>query len=416
MDVFKSLLAVAVIFALSACGNKSSDSVFADSTQSASACVGEAVKNKFVVQWMDGHFTVESEVDADTFKRKFIEPQLDQIKTVEYDRIIHLDQLGTAHTEDTTTTSSSSDSNSWGQQMIQANALWSAGIKGQGVLVGVVDAFVDVTHPQIAPRVALNTGEVPSNGIDDDKNGYVDDYYGAAFVSNPGTTTTVSAHGTHVSGIIAADPNYGSIQGVAPEAQIVPSQFIANDGSGSLGDAVLALQYASTRNVKVINASWGGAPCVTSLHSEFQQLQAKGILIMVAAGNDGADIDTNPTFPAAFDLPNQLTVAASTATDFMTSWSNSGFNLVQLAAPGENILSTVPGNSTAYMDGTSMATPFVTGSAALLLSAVPNATPAQIRQALMAGVDVTAGHEFQVSTKGRLNVQKALVALRQLVP
>lgn len=409
MDVFKSLLAVAVIFALSACGNKSSDSVFADSAQSASACVGEAVKNKFVVQWVDGHFTVESEVDAETFKRKFIEPQLDQIKNVEYDRVINLDQ-GTVRA------ASTADTNSWGQQMIQANALWSSGIQGQGVLVGVVDAFVDVTHPQIAPRIAINKGEVPSNGIDDDSNGYVDDYYGASFVSNPGTTTTVSAHGTHVSGIIAADPNYGPIQGVAPQAQIIPAQFIANDGSGSLGDAVLALQYAGVRNAKVINASWGGAPCVASLRNEFLQLQAKGVLIMVAAGNDGQDIDTNPVFPAAFDLANQITVAASTVTDFMTSWSNSGFNLVQLAAPGENILSTVPGNATAYMDGTSMATPFVTGSAALLMSAVPTATAAQVRQALLAGVDVTPGHEFQVSTQGRLNVQKALAALRQLVP
>jgi len=409
MDVFKSLLAVAVIFALSACGNKSSDSVFTDSTESASACIGQAVKNKFVVQWVDGHFTVESEVDAETFKRKFIQPQLDQIKNVEFDRVINLDQ-GTVRAAATT------DSNSWGQQMIQANALWDSGIKGQGVLVAVVDAYVDVTHPQIAPRVAINSGEIPSNNVDDDGNGYVDDYYGMSFVSNPGTTTAVSSHGTHVSGIIAADPSFGPIQGVAPQAQIIPSQFIANDGSGSLGDAVLALQYAGVRNAKVINASWGGAPCVASLRNEFLQLQSKGVLIMVAAGNDGQDIDTNPVFPAAFDLANQITVAASTATDFMTSWSNSGFSLVQLAAPGENILSTVPGNATAYMDGTSMATPFVTGSAALLMSAVPTATAAQVRQALLAGVDVTAGHEFQVSTGGRLNVQKALAALRQLVP
>lgn len=410
MDVQKVLSAAACILMLSACGAKSANSVFAENgTMDASACMGQAVKSKFIVQWEDGHFSVESAKDADEFKEKFIKPNLENIKQVEYDRVIQLDRSGDVQV-------SAIGGDSWGQSMIQADALWAQGIYGQNVKVAVVDAYVDVTHPQIAPRIAINTGEVPNNGIDDDKNGYVDDYYGASFVSNPGTTTTKSPHGTHVSGIIAADPGYGSVYGTAPRAQIIPAQFIANDGGGSLGDAVLALQYAAVRGAKIINASWGGAPCVASLRNAFQQLEAKGILVVVAAGNDGRDIDVNPEFPASFNLSNQITVAASSRTDFMTSWSNSGFTAVHVAAPGESILSTVPGGGTAYMDGTSMATPFVSGAAALLWSAKPTATVAQIKQAILQSVDVTSGHEFKVSTRGRINVQKALQVLNQLVP
>ncbi len=409
MDVQKFLSAVACILVLSACGKKSTESVFAENgALDSSACMGQAVKNKFIVQWEDGKFTVESAKDAEEFKEKFLKPNLENIKQVEYDRLIQLDRSSEVRT--------SAAGDSWGQQMIKADSLWAQGIYGQNIKVAVVDAFVDVTHPQIAPRIAINYGEVPNNGKDDDGNGYIDDYYGASFVSNPGTTTTKSPHGTHVAGIIAADSSYGSVYGTAPRAQIIPAQFIANDGGGSLGDAVLALQYAAARGAKIINASWGGAPCVASLRNAFQQLESKGILIVVAAGNDGRDVDVYPEFPASFNLSNQITVAASSRTDFMTSWSNSGYTSVHVAAPGEQILSTVPNNGTAYMDGTSMATPFVSGTAALLWSAKPNATAFQIKQAILQSVDVTSGHEFKVSTRGRINVQKALQVLNQLVP
>jgi subtilisin family serine protease len=142
---------------------------------------------------------------------------------------------------------------------------------------------------------------------------------------------------------------------------------------------------------------------------------------MVAAGNGdkygrGINIDLYPEFPAAFSFPGQITVAASSQSDFMTEWSNNGFQLVSLAAPGTDILSTITNNQTAYFDGTSMATPFVSGAAALLWSAKPNATAAQIKAALLQSVDVSAGHEFKVLSRGRLNVLKALEKLRTMVP
>ncbi len=419
MDVIKSrkgsLFAVAFTFVFAACSNKTTSSVFpeGDGALSSTACVGQntgqPIENKFVVQWEDGKFSVETAANAEVFKETFIKPQLEKIKFVEFDRVIHTNERATE-------VSQSGLGDSWGQNMVGAPALWSQGIYGQGITVAVVDAFVDTSHPQIQPRIAVNSGEIPGNGIDDDRNGIVDDYYGASFVSNPGTNTTVNPHGTHVAGIIAADHTTGPVKGMAPQAKIIPAQFISNDGNGSLGDAVLALQYAANRGAKIINSSWGGAPCVASLRDEFALLNSKGILLLVAAGNDGLDIDYNPDFPAAFNFSNQITVAAATANDFMAAWSNSGFGLVHLAAPGSNILSTIPNNQTAYFDGTSMATPFVSGAAALLWSAKPNATAAQIKSAILQSVDVTSGHEYKVSSRGRLNVQKALEKLKQLVP
>ncbi|WP_413292158.1 S8 family peptidase [Bdellovibrio sp. HCB185ZH] len=409
MDVQKILSAVACVLVFTACSKKSSNSVFSDSTAlDSAACMGQAIKSKFIVQWEDGRFTVESGTDAESFKKEFIEPQLESIRRVEFDRRIQV--------EATKEYASSSVSDTWGLSMIKANSAYTQGVYGQGIKVAVVDAYVDVTHPQLAGRIAVNTGEIPNNGIDDDKNGIVDDYYGASFVSVPSSTSSPSPHGSHVAGIIAADSNYGPVSGVAPRAQIIPAQFIANDGGGSLGDAILALQYAASRGAKIINASWGGAPCVASLKNAFQVLESQGILVVVAAGNDARDIDVYPEFPASFDLSNQITVAASSVSDFMTSWSNSGFKFVHVAAPGEHILSTIPGNSSTYMDGTSMAAPFVSGTAALLWSYKPNATAKQIKSAIEQSVDVTSGHEFKVKTRGRINIQKALQVLGQLVP
>lgn len=411
MDVQKILSAVACIFAISACSyKKSAESVFpGKGLADAAACMGQAVENRFVVQWEDGTFSVEKSANADVFTKDFLEPKIDDIRFVQYDRTFKVESGKEAR-------SSSTVSDSWGQEMIKADVLWAQGIYGQGVKVGVVDAYVDTAHPQIRPRIAINTAEIPNNGIDDDGNGVVDDYYGASFVSVPSSNPTNSSHGTHVSGIIAADPNFGSVEGVAPKAQIIPAQFISNDGGGSLGDAILAMQYAARRGAKIINASWGGAPCDQSLRNAFVSMQNQGILVVVAAGNSGNDIDVTPEFPAAFSISTQITVAASSRLDFMTSWSNSGFNLVHVAAPGEDILSTVPNNGLGYMDGTSMAAPMVSGAAALLMSAKPTATAVQVKTAILQSVDVTSGHQFKVNTRGRINVQKALEVLTRLVP
>lgn len=411
MDVFKASFGVALLFVLSACGNaKSTDSVYKKSASP--YCAQTRIQSKYIVEWEDGRFSTEFAESEEDFKENFLKPRLAEIRGAEPDYVAAFNQpVRTSSAQRTF-----ADSQSWGQEIIEASSAWSRGYSGQNVIVGVVDSFVDVTHPQLQGNILVNNREIPGNGIDDDGNGYVDDVTGYSFVSQPGTNPNENPHGTHVSGIIAADPTFGRVKGVAPQAKIIPAPFISNDGNGSLGDAILAMQYVASRGARIINASWGGAPCASALGNAFVKLSSQGILLIVAAGNSGIDIDQYPVYPASFLIPNQLTVAASTSLDFMASWSNNGYQGTHLAAPGAQILSTVPGNSYGYMDGTSMAAPFVTGAAAVLWSARPDASAAEIRQALIRSVDISPGHEFRVASRGRLNLRKALEELQRIRP
>ena len=414
MDVKYAFLILGFLF-LSACGQpKTTASVFKET--SASECPGTSRDNRYIVEWENGETTVENTSNRENFKNEFVTPHLDEIRSIYPDRQVKLMENSTSLGSVTATASAPTmptippPPNYWGQNMIQSEAVWNQNVLGEGVLVGVVDSFIDVEHVQLKSRIAYNTKEIPNNGLDDDENGFVDDYAGMSFVSGRAKT---SPHGTHVTGIIAADPSMGNMKGTAPKALIIPAPFISDDGSGSLADAVTALNYVASRGAKVINASWGGSACVVeALKSTFEKLNSQGILLVVAAGNDGSDLDQRADFPASFNMPNQITVAASTATDYMASWSNSSFNYVHLAAPGDYIYSIIPGNTYDSFQGTSMAAPFVSGAAALLISAAPTASAAQIKEALLKSVDITPQHEFRVSSHGRLNVKKALDYLR----
>lgn len=411
MAVAKACGAVALLLALSACGNNVENVFENGNGLSSTGCSGQAIPNRFIVEWLDGRITTESGENADSFKSEFVRPNLDRIKSVYHDRMIRLSTPPTTEELFEQNTPSVED---WGQQMIEVSALYDVGARGQGVLIGVVDSQIDVDHPQLRPRVSPNPGEIPGNGIDDDGNGFIDDYYQTNFSHYD---SLKNGHGTHVSGIILADHEKGPVRGVAPEAMLIAAPFIGPDGSGSLGDAIAALNHVAARGAKIVNASWGGAPCIPSLATTFRELEKKGLLIVVAAGNSGRDIDVSPEYPASFSLGTQLTVAASSPSDFMANWSNSGFSLVNLAAPGVNIYSVIPGQRGEFMDGTSMAAPFVSGAAALLWSLRPQATARDIRAALIRGVDVLPyPREFKVSSKGRLNVRKAAEELLKIIP
>lgn len=412
MDARKALFGVAVIAILSACSEGKSPNNVLDTFDS-KACAGEAIQGSYIVDWEDGHVTVESEANDEAFKENFIRPRLNEIKRAGYNRRIKLENPVVVGEQSV----SEASVDQWGLTKVEASYLWNLGFKGQNVVVGVVDTPVDITHVQLADQILVNSGEIPNNGIDDDHNGYVDDYTGAFFTGTSSNNPNVNGHGTHVSGIIAATPKKGTLSGVAPEARIVPAPFLAGkEGSGDLGNAIRAMDYAVSRGAKIINASWGGAICDGALANAFSRISAKGVLIIVASGNSYTDLDRSPSYPASFLFPNQITVAASDINDYMPSWSNSGFTAVQVAAPGEHILSTTPSNTMSYMDGTSMATPFVSGTAAALWSARPAATASQIKQAILRSVDVTPGHEFRVSTQGRINLRRAYAELIKLVP
>jgi subtilisin family serine protease len=419
MDVKKPLMALAIFVSLSACQKTKSLSDVAEGNNtplSKTGCLGQKLDNKFLVQWEDGRIdSMTWERGYDSFIKEFVEPNLENLKRVEFDRLIQLSQpvtpdLNGAYSQD------------WGQKNIQADLAWSAGADGHGILVGVVDTWVDASHPQLKNQFQVNAGEIPENGIDDDNNGFVDDYYGARFFSDPappaGEKTPVIEHGTHVSGIIAADPSQGAIKGIAYKAKIIQASFLNSYGSGSFSDAVKALDYVKNRGVKVINASWGGIGCSSIVGDKMAELGAAGILMVVAAGNDHVDIGSVLESPSSFNLFNQITVAANTPFDFLTTFSNFSTRLVHLTAPGEGIISTVPygydPTGLASLSGTSMAAPFVTGAAALVWSVRPNATMVQVKAALLNSVDVFSN--YPLITQGRLNVKKAVDEIKRLNP
>ncbi len=403
------ILFFALLVFTTACA-KTANSVFGEANNTTqSTCSNTRIQNRFLVIWEDGRITAHTEENSEKFIENFVKPNLENIQNVEFDKMIRV-------ATDVRTSADPTEPEDWGQTMSEAPALWAQGVRGQNIIVGVVDTGVDYSHPQLATRLAVNSQEFNGVvGFDDDSNGFIDDVYGWNFVDESAGPKLLQDedHGTHVSGIIAADSSSGSVKGMAPQAKIVPAKFLGGDGSGTTSGAIAALNYAVSRGAKIINASWGGSQCSLSLQKSFEKISAQGVLLMAAAGNEGHDLDVSPDYPAVINVPNQITVSAVRSDGYMAAFSNSSYQYAHIVAPGDHIFSLRPGNSTRYMNGTSMATPFVSGAAALLWSAKPNATAGQIRQAIVQGID---SGQYRVSSQGRLNVRKALDVLRTLIP
>jgi thermitase len=296
-----------------------------------------------------------------------------------------------------------------------AGDAWDAGIGG-GVTVAVIDSGVDLTHADLAGNTWTNAGEYgsgrESNGLDDDLNGRVDDWRGWDFVGGDNNPADENGHGTHVAGTIAARRGNGiGVAGVADGSRLMALRVLNAQGKGSVANVILAYAYAALEGADVVNLSLGSS---VSSRAESDAIAAfPGMLFVAAAGNGGDDgvgddNDLDPEYPCAYLLPNVLCVAASDNRDRLASFSNYGDLAVDLAAPGVDIVSTVPGGGYGWASGTSMATPHVAGAAALLWAASPGASVSQIKSALLDGADPVAAFAGRTVTGGRLNVLGSL--------
>ncbi len=288
---------------------------------------------------------------------------------------------------------------------INAVNVWNLN-QGENVVVGLMDTGVDITHKDLKDNVYVNTGEIPDNGIDDDKNGYIDDVNGWDFVHNDNTVfddATLDFHGTHTAGILAAASNSEGISGTAPKSKILPLKFI-NGNWGYTCDVIDAIEYAMKIGVKIMNCSFGGTDDNFALKDTMVN---SGILFVCAAGNRGADVAVSPVYPACFDIPNVLSVASIDSKGVLSPYSSYG-NKIHVAAPGVNILSTTPGNAYDYFTGTSAAVPFVTGTATLLKSYVPSLSVTQISQRIKDNVVPCTNLSGKVSSGGRVDAYAAL--------
>ena len=307
---------------------------------------------------------------------------------------------------------------------IDASEAWDITTGDPSVVVAVIDEGVDVRHPDLVNNIWTNPGESGSgretNGIDDDRNGYVDDVNGWDFANNDNgvydpdpVSGAGDEHGTHVAGTIAARGNNSiGVIGVSWQTQIMPLKFLGTNG-GYTSDAVEAINYAVARGVKISNNSWGGGGFSQALSDAINRADAQGHIFVAAAGNGGSDgvgddNDAAPNYPSNYSSPNVVSVAATDSGDALASFSNYGASSVDVAAPGVRILSTLPGHRYGSYSGTSMATPHVAGAAALLKAKDPSLDDAQLKAQLLQSVDAKGGLSGKVATGGRANSARAL--------
>ena len=296
---------------------------------------------------------------------------------------------------------------------IDAPEAWDITTGSSEVVAGVIDSGVQYSHPDLQDNMWRNPGEIPGNDIDDDENGYIDDVYGWDFYNNDNDPWDSLGHGTHVAGTIGAvGNNETGVTGINWNVQIAALKVGDNQGL-STSAIVEAIEYAVDMGFEVTNNSYGGAFFTQAERDAIAYANEHDQLFVAAAGNGGMDgigddIDAEPVYPAAFDLDNIISVAATDHNDDLAVFSNFGETSVDLAAPGVNILSTVPGSAYEYLQGTSMAAPHVTGAVALMNAYNGGATGAEVKSAIMNGVDEIGSLDGLMVTGGRLNLHKAL--------
>lgn len=293
---------------------------------------------------------------------------------------------------------------------IDAPEAWDIQTGSKSVIVAVIDTGVDYHHPDLAGNIWTNPGEVAGNGIDDDGNGYIDDIHGFDFVNYDGDPMDDHFHGTHVAGTIAASGNNNSgVVGVCWTATIMPVKFLDAGGGGWTSDAINAILYATQMGARILSNSWGGGGFSQALMDAIEVSNSANAVFVAAAGNSSSNNDFYPNYPSSYEVANVIAVAATDRFDNLASFSNYGSLSVDLAAPGVDVFSTAPGNSYLTLNGTSMATPHVSGAAALLLSEYPGLSNIEIKTVLMNNVDLLPGGDGFVLSGGRLNIARAMV-------
>jgi subtilisin family serine protease len=295
---------------------------------------------------------------------------------------------------------------------ISAILAWAKNKGSSDVVVAVLDSGVDYRHKDLAANMWMRPDNIPQ--YKDDQLGTSNDLYGFNAADNLSDPMDDNGHGTHCSGIIGAEgDNDEGIAGINWEVKIMPLKFMGRGGFGTTKDAIEAINYAIDRkrngvNVRVINASWGSTMRSKALEDAIRAAGEEGILFVAAAGNNGSSNDRSPHYPSNYDLPNVISVAALDRNDNLASFSNFGVKTVHIAAPGKDILSTWLGDDYREASGTSMATPYVAGMAALILANEPKLSVEKLREKVLKSVDKIDSLNGKIETAGRINASKAL--------
>jgi subtilisin family serine protease/subtilisin-like proprotein convertase family protein len=296
---------------------------------------------------------------------------------------------------------------------IEAVAAWDQTTGASNVIVAIIDTGVRYTHQDLVANIWTNPNEIAGNNIDDDHNGYVDDVHGINAITNSGNPMDDNSHGTHCAGTIGGIANNsGATVGVAWNVKIMGLKFLDSSGSGATSNAIKCIDYAISKGVRIMSNSWGGGGYSQALYDAVERAKTAGSLFVVAAGNESANNDSNPSYPASYTNSNIIAVAALDRGDLMASFSNYGATSVDLGAPGVSIFSSVSTSDSAYAtyNGTSMATPHVSGVAALVLAKYPSISLTDFRNRIVNNTRPVASLNGKVATGGAVSANRALGA------
>jgi len=292
---------------------------------------------------------------------------------------------------------------------IHAIPAWDHTTGSNQVVVAIIDTGMDLAHPDLAPNLYTNGGEIPDNGLDDDGNGFADDVHGFDFANFDSDPSDDNGHGTHVAGTIGARGDNGiGITGVVWRVRLLPLKFLDASGTGTTSDAIDCVDYAVMAGATVINASWGSSENSAALELAIAGANSAGVLFVAAAGNTGSSNDAFPQFPASYPDANVISVGATGRSDERAGFSNFGHSTVDLFAPGVQILSTLRGGQYGLMSGTSMAAPHVSGAIALLKSRFPAMGAPTMKSIVMSATDRVPGLANLAVVGGRLNAARML--------
>jgi subtilisin family serine protease len=295
---------------------------------------------------------------------------------------------------------------------ISATYAWTVTTGSDKVVVAVLDSGVDYTHTDLASNIWIRPNNVPA--YEDRELGTIQDFHGFNAVDDSADPMDDNGHGTHCAGIIGAEGgNDIGIAGVNWKVQIMPLKFMNKSGYGTTKAAIEAINYVIDRkkagvNVRVISASWGSTQKSRALEDVIRKAGEAGILFVAASGNASTNNDRSPHYPSSYNLPNVISVAALDRNDQLATFSNYGVKSVAIAAPGVDILSTWLGDEYEEKSGTSMATPVISGVAALIVAHNPNISVEQLREKILASVDPLDSLKGKVATGGRINAAKAV--------
>lgn len=291
---------------------------------------------------------------------------------------------------------------------IDAEKAWDITTGSRDIVVAVIDTGINYKDPELMNNMWINEAEANGQpGVDDDGNGFIDDIYGYDFANNDGDPMDDNNHGSHCAGTIGAEGNNGiGVVGVNWQVKMMALKFLKGNGGGTLEGAIQAIDYATAQNVDIMSNSWGGGGASETLKAAIERAEQAGILFVAAAGNNRSNNDIQPMYPASYEVSNVVSVAAVGSRGELASFSNYGKTTVDIAAPGVDILST--GKSDLIkLSGTSMATPHVSGVAALLLAKNPDMTYAEMQERMYRTSTPSAILRSKIAN-GLLNAYNAL--------